>query len=324
MCAVPKKPFPLIAIVTRCDDPPTVRQTLMSPTTIPQFAQPLPTLAVAGGTMATLIGNQPLTIRMCEFWANVLPPGTNGAVAGVGVQPKTRVWGCIEGAACPPNGPNDPALDTYIGPVIISQRSNLPSAPRPPTTITWVNELGTTATSQVKTYIGSTDQTIHGANPNGLDCVNREGLPAFGSACADNDGGPIPAVVHLHGGEVPPMLDGGPDAWFLSLPASGYRMHGGAYYSKNGDEGNQAVYAYPNHARRQRDDAVVSDSPQSGGAAAVGAPAPAGARLLIDGRRATDEVELVGDVRQLPRVELAGARLQPGGQAARIDLGVAA
>jgi hypothetical protein len=47
----------------------------MSPTTIPQFAQPLPTLAVAGGTMATLIGNQPLTIRMCEYWANVLPPG---------------------------------------------------------------------------------------------------------------------------------------------------------------------------------------------------------------------------------------------------------
>ena len=36
------------------------------------------------------------------------------------------------------------------------------------------------------------------------------------SPAAQNYDGPIPACVHLHGGEVPPELDGGPDAWFTS------------------------------------------------------------------------------------------------------------
>jgi len=40
-----------------------------------------------------------------------------------------------------------------------------------------------------------------------------------------NYAGPIPAVPHLHGGEVPPELDGGPDAWFLSQGETGYMMH---------------------------------------------------------------------------------------------------
>lgn len=42
---------------------------------IPQFIEPLPTLSVGGGTLTTVLGNQPLTIRMCEVWANVLPTG---------------------------------------------------------------------------------------------------------------------------------------------------------------------------------------------------------------------------------------------------------
>lgn len=216
--------------------PPTVNQTLMSAAAIPQFAQPLPTLAVAGGSIATVLGNQPITVHMCEFWANVLPPGSAG---------RTRVWGYVAGEACPPNGPDAPALDTYTGPVIISQRSNPPASPRPPTTVTWVNELGTADATSVLAYKGSTDQTLHWADPNRLDCERQEGPPAFGSPCARNYTGPIPAVVHLHGGEVPPMLDGGPEAWFLSQPGA-ERMHGGAYYSMGGDAGNQAVYAYPN------------------------------------------------------------------------------
>ena len=79
-----------------------------------------------------------------------------------------------------------------------------------------------------------------------LGCDGHDGAPAFGSPCAANYTGPIPAVVHLHGGEVPPALDGGPDAWFLSGPAAGYSSHGATYYSQGGDEGNQATYAYPN------------------------------------------------------------------------------
>jgi len=61
-------------------------QVPLNPGTIPQFAQPLPILSVAGGTMATAFGNQSLTITMCEFDANILPLGTIAA----GVQPTTE------------------------------------------------------------------------------------------------------------------------------------------------------------------------------------------------------------------------------------------
>jgi FtsP/CotA-like multicopper oxidase with cupredoxin domain len=53
---------------------------------------------------------------------------------------------------------------------------------------------------------------------------------------------PIPACVHIHGGEVPPVLDGGPDAWFTSDGA----YHGHAFYSKDGINSNYSIYKYPN------------------------------------------------------------------------------
>ncbi len=197
---------------------------------IPQFAQPLPLLSVQpGGTVATLIGNQPLAIRMCEFDANVLPPGTFLP----GVQPATRVWGYIAGASCPTS-----PQDTYIGPVIVNQRGSS-------TDITWINDLGDTATTQVLAWKYSTDQTLHWADPlnneaNG--CNMMGGIPMFGSDCAQNYSGPIPAVVHLHGGEVPPEIDGGPDAWFTSDGL----LRGHGYYSSGGVAGNRSLYRYPN------------------------------------------------------------------------------
>ena len=88
---------------------------------IPQFAQPLPLPSTSGAGIHAVFGNRPLTVRMCEFWANVLPTGTFKP----GTQPKTRVWGYVPGATCPPNGPNDPALDTYIGPAVVNDRNDL-------------------------------------------------------------------------------------------------------------------------------------------------------------------------------------------------------
>jgi len=73
--------------------------------------------------------------------------------------------------------------------------------------------------------------------------LNPPGTPAVG-ICAQNYDGPIPACVHIHGGEVPPWLDGGPDAWFTSDG-----LHKGhAYYTRPGvpAAGNEAVYRYPN------------------------------------------------------------------------------
>lgn len=198
---------------------------------IPQFVQPLPTLSVAGGTINTVMGNAPLTITMCEFNTQVLPPP----------MPPTRTWGYIVGTACPTT-----TQDTYLGPVIVNQRATtaIPS----PTSITWVNNLGTTATTNVLAYKYSTDQTLHWADPlnMGMNMCNHMAMyPMFGDPCSLNYGeamaAPIPAVTHLHGGEVPAELDGGPDAWFTSDGM--YQGHG--YYSF-GVPGNSATYNYPN------------------------------------------------------------------------------
>ena len=213
-----------------------------------QFIQPLPLLDLAGGPIKTVFGNQPLTIRMCEFQANVLPPGAVAGYAG------TWVWGYLldpdptaantcarlvdlydDGTV---NGTSGP-LGTYTGPVILNTRGT-------PTEITWVNDLGTTATTNVQAYKYSTDQTLHWADPLNAGknmCNHMAMIPGFNTLCAQNYDGPIPAVVHLHGGEVPPELDGGPDAWFTSDGT----YHGNGYYTKSAlDAANTSVYAYPN------------------------------------------------------------------------------
>jgi len=212
--------------------------------TLQQFAQPLPALKIApqNGTINTLFGNQPITLRMCEFKANILPPGAVLNYTG------TWVWGYLPdpdpaGTPCAAlismyataNG----ALDTYIGPVIVNQRGT-------PTPITYVNDLGSAATTNVLAYKYSTDQTLHWADPLNMGmnpCAMAGMIPAPSDPCAQNYSGPIPAVPHLHGGEVPAEIDGGPDAWFTSDGV----FHGKNYYSfAGGNLGNAAKYAYPN------------------------------------------------------------------------------
>jgi FtsP/CotA-like multicopper oxidase with cupredoxin domain len=118
-----------------------------------------------------------------------------------------------------------------------------------PTQIRFVNNLPTGASTNVLAWKYSTDQTLHWADPLGIldgapetnKCAEQGGVPLYLSACAQNYTGPVPAVVHLHGGEVPPQLDGGPDSWFTS---DGLKGH--AYYSKNGADTGEAIYRYPN------------------------------------------------------------------------------
>ncbi|MGE5188451.1 MAG: multicopper oxidase family protein [Gemmatimonadota bacterium] len=113
------------------------------------------------------------------------------------------------------------------------------------TPITFINDLGSAATTNVLAYKYSTDQTLHWADPLGdeANMCNMSGMiPADLSPCAQNYAGPVPAVPHLHGGEVPPVLDGGPDTWFTSDGA--YRGHG--YYTFPGAAANEAIYKYPN------------------------------------------------------------------------------
>jgi FtsP/CotA-like multicopper oxidase with cupredoxin domain len=221
---------------------------------IPQFVQPLPKLSVqAGGTMQTLLGNQNVTLRMCEFKANVLPPAAVIGYAG------TWVWGYLPDttgtSTCSqlvaqyanPQG----IVDTYIGPVIVNDRGT-------PTPVNFVNDLGNAATTNVLAYKYSTDQTLHWADPlapwaMANECMMKAEMKMFlangvpvdypppGDPCAQNYAGPVAAVPHLHGGEVPPEIDGSPDSWFTS---DGAKL-GHKYYSAAAP-GNSALYKYPN------------------------------------------------------------------------------
>jgi spore coat protein A len=197
--------------------------------TIPQFVQALPVLDAAGGSIQTLDGTKPATVRMCETSAHALPPGTikgNDSVA-------TTVWAYVAGDSCPTG-----VRDTYTGPVVLAKRGT-------PTTLTFINQLGTTDSSKLLAYKNSVDQTLFWADPkNGeVNACDTKAIPAPGSACAANYQGAIPATVHLHGGEVPPEDDGGPDSWYTSDG----KAVGPEFYSKAGSAPtNTEVLTYPN------------------------------------------------------------------------------
>jgi FtsP/CotA-like multicopper oxidase with cupredoxin domain len=212
----------------------TAAQTPLPGKKIPQFVQPLPLL---GGTGFEVLTGTNLIISMEEFDAKILPPGTFAP----GVQPFTRVWGYTSST-----NPVLGARETYLGPVIVAQRNV-------PTQITWVNNLGAVASTGLTFWKNATDQTLHWADPlNGeanAGAMNSIMTPGQPPAYPWNlnypapwSSGAIPAAVHLHGGEVPPQLDGGPDAWFTSDGA----YHGHGYYSKSGAASNAAIYKYPN------------------------------------------------------------------------------
>lgn len=94
-----------------------------------------------------------------------------------------------------------------------------------PTEVKYVNNLVNPVLQQ---YI-TVDQTLHWADP-----LMQHGL-------LTPYAGPVPAVVHLHGGEVPSAFDGGPDSWFTP---DGTGPGGTGFYNGPGYLTN--VYAYPN------------------------------------------------------------------------------
>ncbi len=206
-------------------------QTPLPQSAVPQFVQPLPLLTVQGGPLQTVSGERPLTLRMCEFRSRILPPGTLGGTEA----PETWVWGYVADDACPTG-----ARDTYIGPVVVATRGV-------PTEVLFENNLPNAGASGVVFYRNSLDRTLDWADPENDEanlCDIPGFIPAFGSFCASQYTGPVPAVTHLHGGEVPAQLDGGPFSWFTGDGAH----QGSGYYTAPFRQvaGNQAVYRYPN------------------------------------------------------------------------------
>ncbi len=204
---------------------------------IPQFVDPLPVLSAAGGTMETAVATGgEITLNMLEFQAKMLPltfkPANGLPYAG------TWVFGYRLGPTTAPAT----AVDTYIGPVIVATRGV-------PTQIRYVNNL----TANNIAWRDWIDQSLHSAFHQAVG----QPMPMPGDTTQYM--GPVLAVPHLHGGEVPAILDGGPEAWFASnVPGpdtvTPYILHGPAYYAgtdvagggANPPAANEAIYRYPN------------------------------------------------------------------------------
>ncbi len=169
----------------------------------------IPQIPLAGKTiprfvtaLPTFVGNRVhgdnLTVTMSEFTEQVLPAG----------YPATTVWGYGISNGVATFGPH------YPGFTVEAQRGI-------PATVHYVNSLVNPILQQYLTV----DQTIHWADP----------LMQMGSFLPYS--GPVPAVAHLHGGEVPSSFDGGPDSWFTpGLTHTGHGFVSDTYTYPNAQE----------------------------------------------------------------------------------------
>jgi len=182
-------------------------QTLLPGALIPKFIDPLPVagqISVVNATGATLLGipsDTAYNITMSEFQAQILPStGVPGAVPPIPANTASWVWGYLTA------GDSTAVVrPSYLGPVVVAQRNT-------ETTPTYINALPFGADSNVQRLL-PTDQTLDWADPLGTACAGQ--LPT--GNCAGIYEGPQPAVPHIHGGEVAPLYDGGPDAWYLPV-----------------------------------------------------------------------------------------------------------
>jgi len=203
---------------------------------IPQFVDPLPVLDTTAsgitGIDTLVAGPGEIELHMRTFQAKIMP---STFVPANGL-PYTGTWtfGYV-------NGPTVPGLrETPVGPVIVATRGV-------PTQIRYVNNLeASDATIHWRDW---TDQTLHSAFHQAVGEPMPMPMPMPMSAAHYT--GSVLAVPHLHGGEVPAVIDGGPEAWFAS-DVSGTSaitvFQGPAYYTQPGVPAafNEAVYRYPN------------------------------------------------------------------------------
>jgi spore coat protein A len=199
---------------------------------IDQFVDALPVLDLnpqsTTGIATVVAGAGEIRLNMLEFRANIMP---STFVPATGTYTGTWTFGYRVSTPYPA-----PAAETPVGPVIVATRNY-------PTQIRYVNNL----TTQGIAWRDWTDQSLHSAFHQAVG----EQMPTTGNTA--HYLGPVLAVAHLHGGEDPAVIDGGPEAWFASDHAgpdtgTDYILHGPAYYTKAGAgaAANEAIYRYPN------------------------------------------------------------------------------
>lgn len=187
-------------------------QTPLPGTAILKYADSMPVFGPAG-PIPRINGSLPITATMKPFTQQVL--STNTPLApGIVVNPAgvgwTNVWAY--------------QISDGTNTIINYPTVTIEATKGTPTQVTYVNNL----TPNLYNYL-TVDQTLHWADPQ----MNMPQITPYT--------GPVPAVVHLHGGEVPPQVDGGPDAWWTP---NGLRGH--AYFSELGAAVDAAKYTYPN------------------------------------------------------------------------------
>lgn len=172
---------------------------------IPKYVDPLPTFVGA-----RIPGTSALTIDMLEIQHKILPAALYTPLPAPW-NAGSYVWAYQVGSA--------PAY--YPGFTIEATRGTALN-------VTYVNSLGTDVIRPVLQQFIKVDQTLHWADPLKAGHV----MTPYA--------GPVPAVVHLHGAEVPSESDGGPDAWFTP----GYTYKGPSWDPMMG--GVDQYYYYPN------------------------------------------------------------------------------
>ncbi|MGB6970701.1 MAG: multicopper oxidase domain-containing protein [Desulfobulbales bacterium] len=215
-------------------------QVLLPGKQIPKYVEPLPLLefefinATSGpltGVLAGLPSTTAFPVNAEEFRAQILPAANNPLLpkwppkgTTCGADSASSVWGYISNPALLTGVPRP----TYLGPVVIAETG---VAVNP----TYGNNLPAAGVVQANLPI---DQTLDWADPLGatgpVGCQPDPITGAYANpACGMPYTGPIPIATHLHGGEVAPAYDGGPDAWFTQ----------GAAITGSGFPG--ATYNYP-------------------------------------------------------------------------------
>jgi spore coat protein A len=181
-----------------------IPQTALPGASVARFVTPLPTFA------GRRITSSSLQVGMYEFQQKVLPDAIYASLPAP-YSKGTYLWGYGVGA---------PGAAPYYPGVTVEAKKGTA------TTITYVNNLPTNPV--LRKYL-TIDQTIHWADP-------------LQTGHSDNPfTGPIPTVVHLHGGEDQSTSDGVPEAWFTNNG-----LHGKGYSTYSPTSPNAAVYYYPN------------------------------------------------------------------------------
>jgi spore coat protein A len=215
------------------------QQTLLPGMSIPKFVEPLPVagaISVVDATSAGLNGAI-FPIAAEEFQAQILPTLANWPTAPATCADGTAswTWGYLT------TGDDKTVIrPSYLGPVVIAERK-VPAYPM------FINNLPSISVVEQNLPI---DMTLDWANPDGTSCLpdlvtGNYTNPACG--ILPSYIGAIPIATHLHGGEVAPAFDGGPDAWFTPGYAQTGKGFPGAVYEYLNDQQESTIW-FHDHA----------------------------------------------------------------------------